>query len=150
MPRYESEDNYYNDHRVRGKDRRWWKQIDQDRMKALAVFYDEEGEEVEEWVPFEFQVCGTCQGRGKHVNPSIDCDGLTAEDFAEDPDFEEAYFRGDYDITCTVCNGKRVVPVPDLERCAAEQKEMIERQEECERMDEEDRRVQLRESGIYY
>lgn len=62
-----------------------------------------------------FAVCPTCEGRGSHVNPGIDAEGLSAEDFAEDPDFEESYFRGDYDVPCAECGGARVVP-----QCAAE------------------------------
>lgn len=60
--------------------------------------------------PKGYAVCPTCEGRGSHVNPSIDSHGLTAEDFAEDPDFEEAYFSGAYDVRCAECHGKRVVP----------------------------------------
>lgn len=58
----------------------------------------------------QFAVCPTCEGRGSHVNPSIDSQGLSAEDFAEDPDFEEAYFSGAYDMPCSECHGQRVVP----------------------------------------
>lgn len=63
----------------------------------------------------KYDVCGTCRGRGQHVNPSIDCCGLTAEDFYEDPDFAEDYMRGVYDQTCNECGGKRVVPIVDRE-----------------------------------
>jgi len=58
--------------------------------------------------PTNYDVCPLCNGTGKVVNPSIDCGGLTAEDFAEDPEFAEAYWRGDYDKTCPTCGGKRV------------------------------------------
>lgn len=61
-------------------------------------------------VPFKWAVCPTCNGKGSHVNPSVDCGGLTASDFEEDPDFGESYMRGDYDVTCSECGGKRVVP----------------------------------------
>jgi len=54
-------------------------------------------------------VCPVCEGEGKTVNPAIDCNGLTSEDFAEDPDFAEDYRSGVYDITCRACNGQRVV-----------------------------------------
>jgi hypothetical protein len=43
------------------------------------------------------------------VNPSIDCGGISDDDFRADPDFEEAYFSGMYDINCPECEGKRVV-----------------------------------------
>jgi hypothetical protein len=39
------------------------------------------------------------------------------EEFDEDPDFEEAYFRGVYDVKCHTCDGLRVVLVrPEIER----------------------------------
>ena len=87
MVRYESEANYYNDSRVRGRDNRWYDSISQDKRKALVTVYDgdEDAEEQVE-VNIEWEVCPTCDGRGSHVNPSIDCNGLTQEDFYEDPD----------------------------------------------------------------
>lgn len=73
----------------------------------------EEQVEFEVTLPSKFEVCPTCEGRGKHVNRNIDGNGLTREDFEEDPDFEEAYFRGDYDVSCEECDGQRVFPVVD-------------------------------------
>lgn len=63
-------------------------------------------------VPMEYEVCGLCQGSGKTVNPNIDCGGISQEDFDEDPDFEQDYFSGRYDITCTRCRGLRVESIP--------------------------------------
>lgn len=57
-----------------------------------------------------FEVCGMCRGHGKVVNPSIDCGGISEEDFDRDPDFREEYFAGRYDISCPECKGLRVVP----------------------------------------
>jgi len=65
--------------------------------------------------PAHFAVCGLCQGTGKVVDPNIDCDGLSPEDF-EDSDFEESYHAGAYDITCPQCKGLRVVPEVDAEQ----------------------------------
>ena len=62
---------------------------------------------------FHWDVCPTCKGNGKHVNPSIDASGLTSEDFNDDPDFAEDYRSGMYDVTCYECHGKRVVPIDD-------------------------------------
>lgn len=61
-------------------------------------------------VPFKWDVCGTCDGKGSMVNPSIDCGGLTSEDFDADPNFEESYRSGTYDVQCSECGGRRVVP----------------------------------------
>ncbi len=105
-------DNYYTDSRVMaGEKSKWYKEIDEEKMLALV-----EIDEVEEWIPFEYEVCPLCEGKGKHVNPSIDCNGLTAEDFAEDPDFLEEYKSGRYDVPCYECRGKRVVPSTTDER----------------------------------
>lgn len=58
------------------------------------------------------EICPTCQGRGSHVNPSIDAHGISSEEFSEDPDFAEAYQNGAYDVPCAECHGESVVPVP--------------------------------------
>ena len=50
-------------------------------------------------------ICPGCSGEGTCVNPSIDCNGLTQEDFDEDPDFAENYFGGLYDVSCAACEG---------------------------------------------
>ena len=63
--------------------------------------------------PARFAVCPLCSGTGKVVDPDIDCCGLTREDFDDDPDFEEDYFDGVYDVTCPQCRGERVVPAVD-------------------------------------
>lgn len=57
-----------------------------------------------------FALCPTCRGRGTHVNPNIDGGGLTSDDFADDPDFYDDYFAGNYDVSCSECDGRRVVP----------------------------------------
>jgi hypothetical protein len=57
----------------------------------------------------EWLVCPVCGGEGKTVNPAIDANGLTGEDFRSDPDFAESYMNGDYDIQCRGCEGLRVV-----------------------------------------
>lgn len=64
--------------------------------------------------PHHWEVCDLCEGRGKVVNPSIDASGLSAEDFAEDPDFAEGYMSGRYDIVCPQCRGRTTIPVSDF------------------------------------
>lgn len=54
-------------------------------------------------------ICPVREGEGTTVNPNIDAHGLSAKDFAEDPDFLEAYMSVAYDITCRGCDGRRVV-----------------------------------------
>lgn len=63
----------------------------------------------------ERKLCPQCDGDGTMVNPAIDGNGLTAEDFAEDPDFRESYMRGDYDVKCDECDGNKFVLEPLFE-----------------------------------
>ncbi len=93
--------------------------------KKLTVFLGED--EVE--IPTMFVVCSRCRGSGSHVNPAIDGNGLSREDFDQDPDFEEAYFRGDYDVPCYSCQGKRVTPKPDWEKLTKEERQAWRTQE---------------------
>lgn len=80
----------------------------------------------------KYVICPTCGGEGKTVNPNVDAHGLTAEDFAEDPDFAENYMSGLYDVTCGACDGKRVVTRERLRQL---------------RQNAEDRRLAAREDG---
>jgi hypothetical protein len=73
----------------------------------------DDGEEVEHVIPSKYEVCPNCSGKGSHVNPNVDGHGISAEEFAEDEDFEEAYHRGDYDVRCEECDGQRVQLMPD-------------------------------------
>jgi hypothetical protein len=90
--------------------------------KFVFVGFEADGTEVEYSLAAKFEVCSRCEGSGKHVNPNIDGNGLTREDFDEDPDFAESYFRGDYDVRCETCKGQRVVAVPDPSRWTFAQK----------------------------
>ena len=53
----------------------------------------------------KWAICSLCDGNGKHVNPSIDCGGITQDEFDEDPDFRDDYFSGRYDVQCKACEG---------------------------------------------
>lgn len=64
-------------------------------------------------LPVKWIVCPTCNGKGKHVTPGVDAGGISAEDFHDDPDFADAYMRGDYDVTCSRCDGRTTVQVAD-------------------------------------
>ena len=90
--------------------------------RFVFVGFAPDGEEIEYSLPAKFEVCTRCEGAGSHTNPSIDGNGISPQEFDEDPDFEEAYFRGDYDVTCSVCRGARVVPRPDFSRWTFAQK----------------------------
>jgi cytochrome c553 len=64
---------------------------------------------IEHTLKLKWGVCGTCHGRGKHVNPSIDAHGISQEEFEEDPEFEEEYHAGLYDVQCFECHGRTTV-----------------------------------------
>jgi hypothetical protein len=81
-----------------------------------------------------WMLCPVCNGEGTTVNPNIDANGLTADDFLEDPDFREDYMSGVYDITCAACNGLRVVKTERIVELA---------------QNAEDRRLAAREDGDY-
>lgn len=92
-------------------------------MTEYIDFPDPDPESEAEWslrIAAKYEVCDTCNGKGTTVNPSIDAHGITSEEFDEDPDFAESYFRGDYDVSCRECGGKRVVLVPDEENNPAD------------------------------
>ena len=82
-------------------------------MKMIKVEINELTVEL----PGKCIVCPRCNGSGSHVNPAIDGHGLSSEDFAEDPDFEEAYFSGRYDVRCEECHGNNVIEIVDEEAC---------------------------------
>lgn len=114
------EANYRSDPRVRGADSHWWDKGSFNEAKMTATFsytdYDavnEDGEDSEAIleIKMSFQVCSVCDGKGTHVNPSIDASGLSSDAFADDPEFAEGYHSGRYDVRCYTCDGKRVEPV---------------------------------------
>lgn len=88
--------------------------------KIVFEMVDDEGACTEVELPAKFEVCGRCRGEGKHVNPAIDGNGITREQFDEDPDFQESYFSGVYDVSCEECGGKRVVLEVDEAACKAQ------------------------------
>ncbi len=103
--------NYFNDPRVRAK---------ADGGRTFTVFLvDGEGYETEVALPTCFVVCPTCEGTGKHVNPSIDAGGYDPDDRYYDD--EDPYLSGVYDVRCYGCSGKNVVAEVDESRCTAEQ-----------------------------
>lgn len=78
-------------------------------------------------LPGKYDVCWQCEGLGKIVDPAIDGNGISPQDFADDPEFERAYFGGNFDVKCDVCNGNRVTPEIDVSRCTFDQKRHIVR-----------------------
>ena len=110
------------DHRYVGQHRREiYGDIFKERTMTVEMYwFDDKGKEIFFKLPAVYKVCPTCDGCGSHVNPSIDDQGLTAEDFSEDPDFKEEYMCGIYDVPCYECQGLRVVPRVDEEKIEKE------------------------------
>lgn len=111
----------------RERNHTWYHHFDAKRMVITLIDPDylESDEQINE-VPACFEVCETCNGKGSHVNPSIDSHGLSREDFDEDSDFAEDYFSWRYDVQCSECHGRRVVPVVDESRASAAQQQAAE------------------------
>lgn len=86
--------------------------FDKQKMTKTYVLENEDGEEKEYSFPAVMKVCGTCEGKGTHVNPSIDAHGITAEEWDRDWSYEDRdnYMNGFYDVTCYECGGNNVVP----------------------------------------
>jgi hypothetical protein len=117
-----------------------------------VMTHDEEGDELELELPACWIICPRCRGEGKHSNPSIDGNGITASEWAEwDGEEREHYMTGEYDVDCQAgcSDGKRLVPDPD--RMTAEQlmdlKNWEEYEREAQREEAEDRRTRMMESG---
>jgi len=105
---------------------------------------DGSGDDHEIILPVKMEVCPDCDGHGTHVNPAIDGHGISNEEFAEDPDFRESYYRGDYDVRCEVCKGLRVMPVVDR---AGADPEDLKLYDECHEVAIENKRFE-RESRM--
>lgn len=108
--------NYANDPRVRNAG----------KNDAPTVF-DDAGNEIE--LPSKWIVCPTCNGKGTHVNPSIDSGGISAQDFHDDPDFADDYMRGTYDQTCAQCAGRSTVLGVDFDAMTPALRAMWEQQQ---------------------
>jgi hypothetical protein len=100
----------------------WWDDVDFSQMKA---FIDYIGNDEVMTVNLCWEVCGTCNGKGTHVNPGIDAHGLSREDFDADPDFREEYFSGAYDIPCNECHGRTTVAIADPDHNTPEALEAV-------------------------
>jgi hypothetical protein len=86
--------------------------------KKMEVI-DENGDEITLDLPATREKCQTCDGKGTHVNPSIDGNGLPQE-CVDDPEFMADYMGGVYDVQCEECKGERIVLVVDRDACPAE------------------------------
>ena len=112
--------NYYNDSRTAP-------------AKPVTCWVEgEDGRDIEVELPTKWGVCSVCDGEGKHVNPSIDAGGISAEAFYDDPDFAEDYFGGTYDVTCYRCHGRTTERVVDWDVMSDELREAYEAELDAE------------------
>ncbi len=77
-------------------------------------------------------MCYRCSGDGKHVNPSIDGHGITMDEWWGpdwDDESREMYMNGGYDVTCSVCDGRRVNLVFDREALKRKDPDLLRRYE---------------------
>jgi hypothetical protein len=109
----------------------------------MPTFSMVDDNDVEHELPGTWEICGRCCGEGKHVNPGVDGDGISQEEFDHDPDFEEAYFSGVYDVTCEECDGAGKHVVPDFKSWPVDlaklYKEQIKQQAEWDRQERMER-----------
>lgn len=118
-------------------------------MKMEITYIDEvSGEEKTVDLPARWEICPRCRGEGKHVNPAVDGPGISPEEFREDPEFGEAYHRGDYDIPCEAgCDHGKVLVVEEKGLSATQRQtlRLWHRQQrevrECYRMEAAERRM---------
>ena len=112
---------------------------------TVDIWSDDETTFIETVVlPTRFEVCGLCDGEGKHVNPSIDHNGISASEFHDDPEFAESYFSGVYDIPCNECHGKRVVKALDRNSCDPKHLAAYDQEREWDRIAAQERMFELR------
>jgi hypothetical protein len=69
----------------------------------------------------------------------------TREEMLDDPDFEEDYFGGKYDVRCLDCGGRNVIPVIDEDELTPSQRRLFDqvlRAEENKRRLEDNMRLE--------
>lgn len=99
--------------------------------------------DAEETLPWKYEVCGVCEGKGKTVNPAIDAGGLSRE-MMDDPDFMDGYMSGVYDQSCRRCKGKRVVPAVDWDALDEDRRKAYEEQLRADTDFEAERLAEIR------
>ena len=97
-------------------------------MKYM-LFENDEDCELEIDLPSKIIVCKRCRGKGTHTNPNIDGNGISPEEFIENPGFKEDYLSGVYDVLCSVCQGRNVLEVVDEDNIPEKYKARYEQTE---------------------
>lgn len=94
--------------------------------KIPQLLKDCNSNETEVFFSYQFEVCPYCEGNGSYVNPDIDSNGITSQEFRENPDFHEDYFSGVYNVECKECKGTGLEVFIDHEVLNNSEKELVE------------------------
>jgi len=92
------------------------------RDKALMsedthfVVYLDDDSEID--LPTKWVVCDLCDGEGKHVNSSIDSNGINLND--RPTEFWGRYMGGEFDVPCYKCHGRSTAKGIDEDACDPE------------------------------
>ena len=122
------------------RQREWLVQRAKNTQEMLYDISLEEVYGVEFVLPTKYEMCGRCRGEGVH-DPE-DWNGFTGSEWAEcEPEFREDYLDGRFDVQCTECSGKRVVPVVDESQLSNAQRKVLEMYEKDREADWEYDRV---------
>ena len=112
---------------------------------------DDEGFERELELAARVVKCHRCDGKGVHDNPAFE-NGISPDEFSDDPDFRDGYFAGHFDVTCSECHGRRVVKEIDRTAITPDERAAIALYDASERDAAEERAHErrMRSLGIEY
>ncbi len=93
------------------------------QKKTFVFDHPETGDVCEVSFPCNNIVCPECAGEGKYVNPAVDGNGISGEEFYSEWSEEdrENYMSGVYDVVCKECKGNKVIPEIDEENLSEEE-----------------------------
>jgi len=101
-------------------------------MSKIAWTYeDDNGNEITRLLPATWEICGRCNGDGKH---SHDLGAITSSEWAEwDCEERDDYMAGRYDRECEECGGSGKILEVDEEELKRRDPELFERWSKSER-----------------
>ena len=107
-------------------------------MAITFEVMNDDGDEIEVFLPSKKVVCDGCDGHGTHLTPSMRDHAYSSEEFHGDfsEEEQEQYMTrgGMFDVTCETCKGKNVIDVIDRQACTSdEDKKNLARFDELEK-----------------
>jgi len=89
-----------------------WEEFSSINLSNVETATDKDLDYPDYTLSSKWAICSICDGEGSHVNPSIDCNGITQSEWEEwDYEDREMYMSGGYDQSCESCNGSGKVRV---------------------------------------